>query len=109
MYHCISKVGDILKKESAQLFPPLLPMISPSKTNGITMPAIAPSNVVLAKLWEEAVNEYIIQTDLSEQDKVLLRVCDTPEAAIFDVTKYNWQRNLTRKQLRNSQVAQKTI
>ena len=73
------------------------------------MPAIAPSNVVLAKLWEEAVNEYIIQTDLSEQDKVLLRVCDTPEAAIFDVTKYNWQRNLTRKQLRNSQVAQQTV
>jgi hypothetical protein len=82
-------------------------MTSPSTTNGL-IPAITRSNSVLANLWEEAVNEFITQTDLSEAERLSLGVCDTPEA-VFDVTKYNWSRKLNRKQLRNNQIAQKTV
>lgn len=69
---------------------------------------MARSNVVLVSLWEEAVNEFITQTDLSESERLSLRASDTPEA-VFDVTKYNWSRKLNRKQLRNNQIAQKTV
>ena len=82
-------------------------MTSPSNTNDL-IPAITRSNVVLTNLWEEAVNEFITQTDLSEAERLSLGVCDTPEA-VFDVTRYNWSRKLTRKQLRNNQIAQKTV
>jgi hypothetical protein len=78
-----------------------------SKTNDLT-PAMARSNVVLANLWEEAVNEFITQTDLSESERLSLRACDSPEA-VFDVTKYNWSRKLNRRQTRNNQIAQKTV
>lgn len=82
-------------------------MTSLSEMNDLT-PTVARSNEVLTNLWEEAVNEFITQSDLSETDRLSLRACDTPEA-IFDVTKYNWSRKLNRKQLRNNQIAQKTV
>ena len=82
-------------------------MTSPSETNDLTR-TVARSNEVLTNLWEEAVNEFITQSDLSETERLSLKAYDTPEA-IFDVTKYNWSRKLNRKQLRNNQIAQSTI
>jgi hypothetical protein len=70
-------------------------------SNGLKEHPRASPNEILARLWGEAVDDFITRTGLSEIEKRFFERCDNPEE-IFDVTKYNWQKNINKKQLHSN-------
>jgi hypothetical protein len=62
----------------------------------------------LRRLWEEAIESFITEAQLSEQEKVFLKGSHSP-AEVFEITRHHWEHKVSKKQWRNHVGIQKAM
>lgn len=68
---------------------------------------VSPTDI-LRRLWEEAIESFITEAQLSEQEKDFLKGPHSPEE-VFEITRQHWQHKVSKKQWRNHVSVQKAM
>jgi hypothetical protein len=79
-----------------------------SPNGGLAVPPRTSSSGLLAKLWKQAVEDFLAQALLSKEERASLENCQTPEEA-FNLTMHGWEKNIVEKRLRDHQESLKTV
>ena len=67
-----------------------------SPNGGLAVPPRTSSSGLLAKLWKQAVEDFLAQAHLSKEERASLENCQTPDEA-FNLALHGWEKNIAEK------------